>query len=166
MAKAPKGEPPGLCERLASGCCKLCGVQKQRRGLKLPTFFHPTTEREAMVMRRPILVLVSSALAMMLLASGVALAKNITGTSRADNIKGTIHADNIRAGDGKDVVHASKGADVIHGDNGVDRLYGGKGNDRIFSAGRVSDVMNCGRGNRDWAKVNPSDKVVGCERVV
>ena len=55
---------------------------------------------------------------------------------------------------------------MIHGDNGVDRLYGGKGNDRIYSAGRVSDVVKCGRGNRDWAEVNPSDKVEGCERVV
>ena len=48
-------------------------------------------------MRRPILVLVSSVLAMVLLISGVALAKNITGTSRADNIKGTINADKIRS---------------------------------------------------------------------
>jgi Ca2+-binding RTX toxin-like protein len=64
------------------------------------------------------------------------------------------------------VVLAKKGNDVIHGDNGVDRLYGGKGNDRIYSAGRVSDVVKCGRGNRDWAEVNPSDKVEGCERVV
>jgi hypothetical protein len=39
-------------------------------------------------------------------------------------------------------------------------------NDRIFTAGRVSDVVKCGRGSRDWAEVNPSDKVEGCERVV
>ena len=64
------------------------------------------------------------------------------------------------------MVSAFGGADVIRGENGEDRLYGGKGNDHIFSAGRVSDVVNCGRGNRDWAEVNPSDKVVGCERVV
>ena len=64
------------------------------------------------------------------------------------------------------MVLASGGADVIHGDNGADRLYGGKGNDRIYSAGRVRDVVNCGLGNRDWAEVNPSDTVVGCERVV
>jgi RTX calcium-binding nonapeptide repeat (4 copies) len=129
-----------------------------------PLFFRPATERKAMVMRRPILALVSLVLAMMLLASGVALAKNITGTPRADNIRGTIYADNIRAAGGNDVVFALGGADVIRGWSGEDRLHGGKGNDRFYSAGLRRDMIFCGPG-RDWAEVNSSDRVVNCERV-
>ncbi len=119
-----------------------------------------------MVMRRSILVLVPLALALMLLASGVALAKNIGGDENDNILRGTKSADTIHGRGGNDVVYGRAGNDRIYGEDGEDRLYGGKGRDRIYTAGAQADVVDCGRGGRDWAEVNASDQVVNCERVV
>jgi Ca2+-binding RTX toxin-like protein len=137
-----------------------------------------------MVMRRHSLMLVSLALmTMMLLASGVAVAKVINGTSKDDRIRGTKNADtiNVKAGDdvvrsgarhdtiygdsGEDVLRGGRGNDKIYGGDDADTQYGGRGRDRIFTAGHVRDVVNCGRGGRDWAEVDPLDQIVNCERV-
>jgi hypothetical protein len=53
----------------------------------------------------------------------------------------------------------------VHGGDGKDRIYGGSGNYRVYSGGHFKDVIDCGRGKRDWAEVDASDKVVRCERL-
>jgi Ca2+-binding RTX toxin-like protein len=134
-------------------------------------------------MRSVVLVLASTILAMMLLASGVALAKTINGdkrdnvlvgTNRADTIHGNIGADTLRGRRGPDKLYGDPGKDTIKGYRGADRIYGGdgqdlqrggRGNDRIITAGLQADVVNCGRGRDDFARVDPSDTVKGCERV-
>ncbi len=58
-----------------------------------------------------------------------------------------------------------RGEDRIYGGSGTDRQRGERGNDRILSAGRRPDVVDCGRGRDDFAKVDPSDTVINCERV-
>lgn len=133
-----------------------------QRGGSLTPFFLRPPKRRVIGMRRPVLVLVSLALAM-LLASGVALAATISGTGKDELLRGTRYADNINARGGDDVVRGFQGADEITGEDGEDRIYAGEGNDRIFSAGSFRDVVDCGPG-RDWAQVNRRDRVVNCER--
>ena len=133
-------------------------------------------------MRRTVL-LVSLMTLVMLLTSGVALAKFISGTDGDDTLRGTKYADNIFANAGNDVVNGLKGndsltggtgndkvyggagKDKISGKNGEDEEYGGKGKDHIWSAGEERDVVDCGRGGKDVAEVDPLDQVVNCERV-
>ena len=116
-------------------------------------------------MRKSTLLFVSLALAMILLVSGVALAKTVVGTEGDDVIIGTRKADDLRGAGGEDVIRGRAGDDLIRGDDQEDELYGGKGRDRIDTAGRWSDVVDCGPG-RDWVKVDPTDQHVNCERVV
>ena len=117
-------------------------------------------------MRKPIVVLVSLALAMMLV-SGVALAKNIGGDEGDNTLTGTKRADTIHGRSGNDFIRGKGGNDQIYGESGQDQLYGGKGRDRIFSAGNQVDVVDCGRGDRDRAEVDALDQVsANCERVV
>jgi len=128
-------------------------------------------------------MLVSLALATIMLSGGVALARSIVGTENDDHLIGTKHADSIYALEGNDVVkgrqgndtlyggagddqvYGGRGNDKIFGRSGVDKQYGGKGRDRIWSAGEQADVVDCGRGGRDWAEVDSLDQVVNCERV-
>ena len=135
------------------------------------------------MIRRYILVLFSLVLATMLLVGGVALAKTINGdkrdnvlvgTNRHDTIHGYRGADTLRGrggpdklyGDpGRDTIKGGRGKDLIHGGDGRDRLLGGRNNDRISTAGLQPDVVNCGRGHHDFARVDPLDKVKGCEQV-
>ncbi len=104
------------------------------------------------------------------------------GSRKRDRLRGTRQGDRMRGRGGKDVLRAYRGRDcvgggrgrdrlkggpdrdVLRGGKGRDRIFGGKGRDRIFSRGDARDRINCGRG-RDFARVDPRDRVRGCERV-
>ncbi|KAB2857070.1 MAG: hypothetical protein F9K43_26235 [Bauldia sp.] len=69
------------------------------------------------------------------------------------------------AGPGRDLVVGGPLKDAINGGPGKDRLEGGLGNDGIDALDGVSDLVLCGP-DRDRARVDPKDRVRGCERVV
>ena len=120
-------------------------------------------------MRRFALLLAAVALTLVA-ASGVALAATITGTANDEILMGTNQADTIRDRDGDDVVLGREGADRLRGGSGFDSFYGGRGADRLysvdyFSHGAYSDLVDCGPGNNDRAKVDRKDRVVDCEEV-
>jgi Ca2+-binding RTX toxin-like protein len=58
------------------------------------------------------------------------------------------------------------GNDRMAGNGGRNRLSGGRGNDRINSVNGRRDTVKCGRGGRDRARVDRSDRTRGCERVI
>jgi Ca2+-binding RTX toxin-like protein len=107
----------------------------------------------------------------------------LTGTPRADTLIGSgeddvIHGrggndrilgkggrDRLFGGAGKDRISGGPGADRLHGGAGRDRLGGDAGPDLILARGGGADVVDCGAG-RDVAKVDGSDRVRRCERVL
>ena len=96
------------------------------------------------------------------------------GLAGDDCISGEKGDDKLYGGAGDDVVDGNSGNDEIKGDDGNDRLVGGRGfnrysggdgNDRIYARNGRAEIVECGAG-RDWAKVDRSDKLRRCERVV
>lgn len=71
----------------------------------------------------------------------------------------------VRPRDGADRLSGGAGADVLSGGEGRDVLQGGPGNDRIEARDGERDVVSCGSGRRDVARVDRGDRVSGCERV-
>jgi Ca2+-binding RTX toxin-like protein len=122
-------------------------------------------------------IFASSALAAPALAktiNGNAGPNVLVGTNRADIIHGKAGGDTLRGKGSADRLYGDEGYDKIYGGGGEDRIYGGDqndtlrggaGNDRIFTAGEIRDVVDCGRGKRDLAEVDPRDTVKNCERV-
>jgi Ca2+-binding RTX toxin-like protein len=89
----------------------------------------------------------------------------LVGTNRADTIQGRGGDDRLYGEEDEDTLEGGRGDDRLFGGDGVDTLRGDAGNDRLYSAGRLAEVVNCGRGREDFAEVNPSDTVKGCEQV-
>ena len=79
----------------------------------------------------------------------------VNGTRKRDRLVGTAAGELIRG---------FRGRDRIVGGGGIDCLQGKKGRDRLNAGDSGPDLVRCGRG-RDWALVDPSDRVRGCERV-
>lgn len=106
----------------------------------------------------------------------------LVGSSAADLVLGLGAADLLRGGGGHDCLLGGPGDDRLIGGAGHDRLTGGTGADRLaggsgvnrYDAGAGNDVVeaangraelvSCGSG-RDRARVDPGDRVRGCERV-
>lgn len=98
----------------------------------------------------------------------------VTGTARKDFLVGTDRGDRICARGGDDTVDARGGNDLVLGGDGrdfligrfgVDRLYGGAGNDDIDALDRTgTDVVSGGPG-LDVCRIDPGDRVSGCEYV-
>jgi Ca2+-binding RTX toxin-like protein len=113
---------------------------------------------------------------------GTSSADTLTGTDRGDVVFGLGGADRIGGRGGHDCLIGGSGNDVLRGELGSDRLTGGRGDDTLFGgpgvnhydAGPGKDVVDarngqrelvrCGSG-RDQARVDRSDRVVGCEVV-
>ena len=91
-----------------------------------------------------------------------------------DALSGGPGNDRLAGGDGNDRASGGSGADRLTGGEGRDSLVGGRGRDS-FSGGAGRDRLNavdgrgervnCGAG-RDSARVDRSDRVFGCERVL
>jgi hypothetical protein len=55
---------------------------------------------------------------------------------------------------------------VLGGGSGRNAYDGGAGNDAINARNRRREAVDCGKGTRDRATVDRSDRVRHCERVV
>jgi uncharacterized repeat protein (TIGR01451 family) len=110
------------------------------------------------------------------------LADVIVGTPKADKLCGLLGNDTIKglAGDdtiygdncgrkkgpgGNDKLNGGPGNDKLVGGGGKNRYKGGPGNDRILARNGKKDKIDCGSGKKDYAKVDKSDTVKGCETV-
>ena len=97
----------------------------------------------------------------------------LVGTPFDDTICGLLGDDTIRGRAGDDTLFGdacgatspSGGGDRIYGGAGRDRIYGGAGDDDVDARDREQDVIDCGPGDRDSAKVDQADIVEGCEKV-
>jgi hypothetical protein len=52
------------------------------------------------------------------------------------------------------------------GGEGVDKIYAGADDDAIYAVDGAVDTVNCGSGYGDFAFVDPTDQVTGCENIV
>ena len=146
----------------------------------------PTVRGVAVAEQRPrrvAVLLLALALLVALALAAPALAKTISGNGRDNVLVGTNRPDTIYGRGGEDTLRGQRGPDRLYGQNGddkivggrgEDRIYGGsgidrqlgqRGNDRILTAGARPDVVDCGRGRHDFARVDPTDKVRNCEEV-
>jgi hypothetical protein len=73
--------------------------------------------------------------------------------------------DRASGGAGADRLQGNIGGDRLKGGKGPDRLLGGKGKDVLLAAAGRRDVVNCGPGRRDAARVDRRDVLHNCERV-
>ena len=101
-------------------------------------------------------------------------AEILDGSRRKDALSGGPGGQRIRGRGGKDKLKGGSGDDCLLGGRGDDRLTGGSGSDvlragggadRVNAADGERDVVNCGKGRRDRARVDRRDRVKGCERV-
>ena len=67
---------------------------------------------------------------------------------------------------GPDTLYGNGGRDKLFGGPDADRLLGGIDQDVINSRGGGRDVVDCGVGRHDVAKIDRSDKVRRCEAVL
>jgi Ca2+-binding RTX toxin-like protein len=91
----------------------------------------------------------------------------LSGRGSRDHLNGGRGVDAVRGGRGSDYVYGGRGNDRLRAARGADHLYGGRGNDRLFAFGadgRV-DVVDCGAGANDFARVHTGDKTAHCETV-
>ena len=86
------------------------------------------------------------------------------GVGGNDRMFGNGGDDLLVGGSGKDRLSGGAGADRLKGGPGRNRLRGGAGNDHLHAANGTRDRVICGPG-RDVARVDPVDRVRGCERV-
>lgn len=73
--------------------------------------------------------------------------------------------DRLTGGRGNDRLVGGAGNDVLTGGPGRNVYLAGPGNDRVNARNRRRETINCGKGRRDVAVVDRSDRVRGCERV-
>ena len=108
------------------------------------------------------------------LALGGSRAPTDRGTRADDRLKGTSARDVIGAGFGDDRIvglrlgdhlYGGPGHDRLRGGPGADRLMGGAGNDVIQARDGGRDVVRCGPGHGDRARVDFRDRVFGCEHL-
>src|SRR5919112_4935972 len=140
-------------------------------------------------MRRPLLFLAATTLAM-LVACGVALAASVDcptasggvceGTNRGDAIYGTSQVDREYGKGGSDLMYGygagdfmyggdetgvgdkmrgGNGPDLVNGQGGNDVIYGGPGSDTL-KTGRGSDRIEAKDGNKDFITCKGSNDLV------
>jgi uncharacterized repeat protein (TIGR01451 family) len=83
-------------------------------------------------------------------------ANRLNGDSRANRLRGTYGGDDI---------HGARGDDSIKSVAGRDCFFGNRGDDTIVSRDGSRDLVDCGSGSADIARVDRFDKVKGCEHV-
>jgi Ca2+-binding RTX toxin-like protein len=87
----------------------------------------------------------------------------LSGGGGPDIADGGSSGDFIAGGRGDDTLRGGPGRDRLRANGGRNRLFGGGGNDRLDARNGRGDLVNCGRGRRDVAQVDPADRVRGCE---
>jgi hypothetical protein len=87
------------------------------------------------------------------------------GTEASDRVRGRGGDDRIRGKGANDCLGGGRGDDRVRGDGGRDRLRGGAGDDRLRAVDGERDLVRCGAGQGDRARVDGVDRVRGCERV-
>ncbi len=96
------------------------------------------------------------------------------GSSRADELKGTgagdaLHGrggnDHLTGGPARDCLYGGAGRDRLSGGPDRDTLKGGPGGDTLIAVDPAKDVVKCGPGAGDRARVSARDVVSGCEHV-
>jgi len=68
-------------------------------------------------------------------------------------------------GSGWDRLTGGRGRDTLLGGSGENRYDAGAGNDVVRAANNRAELVSCGTGRRDRARVDRIDRVRGCERV-
>jgi hypothetical protein len=107
----------------------------------------------------------------------------IVGSELGERIVGRRGPDKLKGGPGDDCVLGNKGNDRIAGNPGADRLSGQKGGDRLKGGGGDDvikggngndlikardgdpDLVRCGTGSGDRAKIDEIDRARGCEMI-
>jgi dienelactone hydrolase len=92
-------------------------------------------------------------------------ADHLKGTDAGDAIRGRGGNDRLTGGPARDCLHGGSGADELRGGPDRDKLDGGAGADRLIAIDPSRDVVRCGPGNGDRARVSQNDVVSGCEHV-
>jgi hypothetical protein len=99
-------------------------------------------------------------------ASGGSGRDRVSGGSGNDRLFGSSDKDRLSGGAGNDRLSGGSGNDVLGGGSGRNAYEGGAGNDTINAHNRRRETVDCGKGSRDRATVDRSDRVRHCERVV
>ncbi len=89
----------------------------------------------------------------------------IRGRGDDDCIIGGSGNDRLLGGPGHDRLTGGTGADSLVGGSGVNRYDAGAGNDVVDAANGRAELVSCGSGH-DRARVDRSDRVRNCERVI
>jgi Ca2+-binding RTX toxin-like protein len=87
------------------------------------------------------------------------------GGARNDRLDGNAGDDHIFGNAGEDELRGGPGDDTVEGGNDRDLILGGAGDDLIFAHDARQDIVDCGPGKHDIARVDRKDKVSGCETV-
>jgi hypothetical protein len=103
-----------------------------------------------------------------------ACSSRLMGSLGSDRLLGAPGGDWVLARRGHDLLKGRAGADCLLGNGGRDILVGGRGrdrmrggrdSDRLFAADGEADLVFCGRGRRDFARLDELDRLGGCEKV-
>ena len=89
----------------------------------------------------------------------------LSGSKADDRILGRGGSDKIRDMGGRNCLLGNRGNDRVRGGPEPDRLVGGPGQDMIAARDGVRDLVKCGAGRVDRARVDRIDLVTGCERL-
>src|SRR5215212_1348986 len=84
---------------------------------------------------------------------------------------------NLEGAEDSDIVYGEGGADYIDAASNdkplesqtppVDRSFGGPGNDRIYAVDGNEDIIRCGAGANDRARIDAEDNdITGCETII
>jgi dienelactone hydrolase len=96
---------------------------------------------------------------------GTPAADHLKGTDAGDALRGRGGSDRLTGGPARDCLYGGAGADELSGGPDRDRLSGGTGNDRLIAVDPSRDIVDCGPGDADRARVSPNDVVRNCEHV-
>ncbi len=89
----------------------------------------------------------------------------LIGSEGDDTLVGSGGNDRLNGGAGNDTLVGGDGSDNLIGGKGKNRYDAGAGNDVVNARNKKKETVNCGKGRKDKAKVDKSDRVRGCERV-
>jgi len=89
----------------------------------------------------------------------------LNGNAGNDTLYDAAGNDTLKGGRGKDKLYGGRGKDTLVGGGGKNSYSGGPGNDSINARNSKREIVNCGRGKRDRAVVDRSDRVRRCETV-
>ena len=97
---------------------------------------------------------------------GLAGDDRIGGRADDDCLIGSRGRDRLVGGRGWDRLTGGSGPDTLIGGSGKNRYDAGSGNDVVRAANNRAELVSCGTGRADRARVDRADRVRGCERVV